>query len=80
VLWCFEDQAVGEVLQQMGDDKIRRLPVVNRDMQVVGMVSLGDIATRSSAQVEKTLENISQPSQPDRPPADDPKWMPSSPS
>lgn len=29
VLWCFEDQRVGEVMQQMGDQQIRRIPVLN---------------------------------------------------
>jgi CBS domain-containing protein len=71
VLWCFEDQTVGEVLQQMGDRQIRRIPVVNRDMQLVGIVALGDLATRHHADVEDTLEKISTPSEPNRPGADE---------
>jgi CBS domain-containing protein len=71
VLWCFEDQTVGEVLQQMGDAQIRRLPVVNRDMQLVGMVSLGDLATRHAADTDDTLEDISMPSEPNRATADE---------
>lgn len=51
VLWCFEDQRVGEVMQQMGDRQIRRIPVLNHDMQLVGIISLGDLATR---QIRKT--------------------------
>jgi CBS domain-containing protein len=60
--WCFEDQSVGEVLQQMGHQQIRRIPVLRRDsMELVGMVSLGDLAVRQRAPVESTLEDISDP-------------------
>jgi len=60
--WCFEDQSVGEVLQQMGHQQIRRIPVLRRDsMDLVGMVSLGDLAVRQRAPVESTLEDISAP-------------------
>ena len=65
--WCFQDQTVGEVLQQMGDAQIRRLPVVDRNMELVGIVALGDIATRHKAEVDSTLEEISSPSEPNRP-------------
>lgn len=66
VCWCFEDQSVGEALQQMGDIQIRRIPVVNHNMEIVGIVSLGDLATRHKVDVEDTLEKISTPSEPAR--------------
>ncbi|MCW7539808.1 CBS domain-containing protein [Aquabacterium sp. A7-Y] len=66
VRWCFEDQPVDEVMKQMSDVQIRRVPVVDRDNRLVGIVSLGDLATRHPADVEGTLERISSPSQPDR--------------
>lgn len=60
-LWCFEDQTVGEVLQQMGDQQIRRLPVISRNsMELTGMVSLGDLSTRQEQPVDATLEDISR--------------------
>lgn len=69
VRWCFEDQTVDEVMQQMGDTQIRRLPVIDHNTkELIGIVSLGDLATKHSAQVDRTLEEISSPSQPDRPP------------
>lgn len=71
VLWCFEDQRVGEVMQQMGDRQIRRIPVLNHDMQLVGIISLGDLATRYAADTENTLEKISTPSEPNRRSADE---------
>jgi CBS domain-containing protein len=67
VLWCFEDQTAGEVLQQMGDRQIRRLPVLSRNMELTGVVSLGDLATRQAAQANSALEDISAPTPPDRP-------------
>ena len=44
VLYCFEDEDVAEVSQKMGEWWVRRLPVVNQDKRLVGIVSLGDIA------------------------------------
>lgn len=67
IRWCFDDQSVDEVMQQMGDTQIRRVPVIDHNTkQLVGIVSLGDLATKHSAQVDRTLENISSPSEPDR--------------
>lgn len=68
VRWCFSDQAVDDVMQEMGDTQIRRVPVIEHDThQLIGIVSLGDLATKHSAQVDRTLENISSPSEPDHP-------------
>ena len=65
---CFSNQQVDEVLGQMGDVQIRRVPVIDEQShQLVGIVSLGDIATRHSAKVDSTLDEISTPSEPDRP-------------
>jgi CBS domain-containing protein len=44
VKYCFEDEDLGHVAENMGDIQLRRLPVVNRDKRLVGIVSLGDIA------------------------------------
>jgi CBS domain-containing protein len=68
VRWCYDDQEVDDVMEQMRDVQIRRLPVRNRSSQaLVGIVSLGDLATKHSAEVDHTLERISTPSTPDRP-------------
>lgn len=69
VLWCFEDQTIGEVLQEMGDEQVRRIPVVSRDMALVGIVSLGDLSLRADA--ESALEDISTPAQPNLPSKDE---------
>jgi CBS domain-containing protein len=72
VRWCFEDQSVDEVMQQMADTQIRRVPVVTHDEahKLVGIVSLGDVVTKSGeAQTEdirQMVEQVSSPSAPDR--------------
>jgi CBS domain-containing protein len=71
VRWCFEDQPLDEVMQQMGDAQIRRIPVVSHDEshRLVGIVSLGDIVTKSADEDAKMLdivEKVSFPSEPDR--------------
>lgn len=67
VLWCFEDQSAGEVLQQMGDQQIRRIPVISRNMELIGVVSLGDLATRTRQHTDSALEDISSSMPPERP-------------
>lgn len=65
---CFEDQSLDEVMQQMSDIQIRRIPVLKRQsLALVGIISLGDLATNDAEGVDRTLENISFPSEPDRP-------------
>ena len=61
VLYCYDDQTVEEVLENMGDQQIRRLPVVNRDKRLVGIVSLGDLAKASKRKAGDALREISKP-------------------
>jgi CBS domain-containing protein len=65
VLYCFEDEDVADVLRNMGDIKVRRLPVLNRDKRLVGIVSLTDIA-RGGGKPEAgdTLHQIATPGGP----------------
>jgi CBS domain-containing protein len=62
VVYCFDDQDVEEVTQNMGDNQVRRLPVVNRDKRLVGILSLGDVATtHEGIATAEALNKISQP-------------------
>lgn len=63
VKYCFEDQTLEEVAQNMGDIRLRRLPVLNRDKRLVGIVSIGDMATsgESGQEVGDALSGISRP-------------------
>ena len=64
---CTGKQSVEEVLAQMGDVQIRRVPVIDEQSQkVIGIVSLGDMATRHAADLDRALDEISSPSEPDR--------------
>jgi CBS domain-containing protein len=64
---CAPNQTVDEVLGQMGDVQIRRLPVIEAQSgEVIGIVSLGDMAAKHSAGIDHTLEEISTPAEPDR--------------
>lgn len=59
VLYCYEDQTLDEVSQNLGDNQIRRLPVLNRQKRLVGILSLGDLA-QSNAEPEKVEEALSR--------------------
>lgn len=59
VLYCFEDDEADKAIENMSRMQIRRLPVVNRDKRLVGVVSIGDLAAKHSAQkTGKTLGSI----------------------
>ena len=62
VVWCTDTDSVDEVLQQMSDAQVRRIPVVDKDRQLVGIVALGDIALEEEDDVDETLRDISMPS------------------
>jgi CBS domain-containing protein len=62
VKYCFEDDDVGQVAQNMSDIKVRRLPVLNKDKRLVGIVSLGDLALADGpANAGEALCGISEP-------------------
>jgi CBS domain-containing protein len=59
--YCYEDQEVNEVTKNMADIKVRRLPVLNRDKRLVGIISLGDIAQAGKGRTDEALGEISKP-------------------
>jgi CBS domain-containing protein len=62
VKYCFADEDVNHIADNMAEQQIRRLPVVDRDKRLVGIVSLGDLATQHQpGKVGKALSGISQP-------------------
>jgi CBS domain-containing protein len=62
VKYCFEEDEVDDVLDNMADIQLRRLPVVSRDKRLVGIVSLSDMAAQESAEAGKALSDIARPS------------------
>ncbi len=61
VVWCSDSDSVDAVLQQMSDAQIRRIPVIDADRQLVGIVALGDIALEEEDDVDETMRDISMP-------------------
>jgi len=62
IVWCYDDQNVEEAEALMQEQQIRRLPVLDHDKRLVGIISLGDLATRAhDAGVVSTLEEVSMP-------------------
>jgi len=62
VRFCYEDDDVEQVAHNMANIQVRRLPVVNRNRQLVGIVTLGDLATHAQPGViGETLGGISRP-------------------
>jgi CBS domain-containing protein len=61
VKYCFEDEEVDDVARNMGDIQVRRLPVVNRDKRLVGIVSLADAAREQPAAAGTGLKGVTMP-------------------
>ena len=62
VKYCFGDQDLDEVTANMGDLQVRRLPVLDRDKHLIGIIALGDIArTHSGDGTAAALSRISRP-------------------
>jgi CBS domain-containing protein len=68
LIYCFEDEGVQEAAKLMERHQIRRLPILNREKHLVGIVSLGDVAVETGNQNLSgwVLEEVSEPSKPQR--------------
>jgi CBS domain-containing protein len=69
--YCFDDQTLDEAAVIMEVHQIRRLPILDRDKHLIGMLSLGDLAVRTLGTedqelADEALKNISEPSEPNR--------------
>ena len=60
VYWCFDDQDVNEATKMMKEKQVRRMVVIDHhDKKLVGIVSLGDLATKSSSKASSgVLESV----------------------
>lgn len=60
VYYCYDDQSCTEVAANMADLKVRRLPVVDREKRLVGIVSIGDLASQGAAnKAKQALQGVS---------------------
>ena len=64
IAWAYEDESVEQIAKIMSERQVRRLPVVNRDKRLVGIVALGDFAVEKSEilPAAQALSEISKPS------------------
>jgi CBS domain-containing protein len=61
LVWCNEDDDTLEVLGRMADRQIRRIPVIDANRKLVGIVALGDLAIEDEENVDEALREISLP-------------------
>ena len=62
IKYCYDDEDLEHVAKNMGDIQVRRLPVVNREKRLVGIVSLGDIAQNEDhSTTGEAAAGVSQP-------------------
>jgi predicted transcriptional regulator len=64
VLWCFEDDEVEEAARIMRENQVRRILVLNEANELVGITSLGELATITGDRLlaGETLESVSEES------------------
>lgn len=60
--WCLENQTTDEVVQQMSNVQVRRIPVLNDQQEIVGIVALKDLAEADPEGAQDALQDISQDS------------------
>lgn len=47
IIYCFDDQNVEDAAGMMEKNQVRRLPVLDHDKRLVGIISIGDLAARA---------------------------------
>jgi CBS domain-containing protein len=63
ISYCFDDSDLEDAARIMEEKQVRRLPVLNRDKTLIGIISIGDLAVRSHDQrlVEEVMERVCVP-------------------
>lgn len=61
VMYIYDDESVKDAARNMSNLQVRRLPVLNRDKRLVGILSLADLALAEKRQAASALSAISQP-------------------
>jgi CBS domain-containing protein len=62
IYYCFEDDDLERAAEIMAEHQVRRLPVLNRQKRLVGIVALADLARQPAEAAHQALEGVSQPS------------------
>lgn len=61
IVRCFDDQEITEIAKLMEEKQVRRLPVLNRDIHLIGVISLGDLAIRNEELAGEILREVCEP-------------------
>ena len=61
VLYCYEDEELDHVAKNMSEHQVRRLPVVNREKRLVGIISFGDVAQNEARSATKAAKGVTKP-------------------
>lgn len=58
--YCFDTDTIEEVAEKMSEQQVRRLPVLNQQKRLVGIISLGDLSKAGETQGATALKGISK--------------------
>ena len=61
VLYCYDDEELDHVAKNMSQQQVRRLPVVNREKRLVGIVSFGNIVQSEARSAGKAAKGVTRP-------------------
>ena len=60
IRYIYEDESVEDAARNMTELQVRRLPVLNREKRLVGIVSLGDLALKKKSNAADALRGVSR--------------------
>jgi CBS domain-containing protein len=63
VYYCFDNDDVEDAAKVMAEHQVRRVPVVNRDKRLVGMIALADLGRSGVSAAMKALGGVSEPTE-----------------
>jgi CBS domain-containing protein len=61
VLYCYDDEELDRVAKNMSEQQVRRLPVVNREKRLVGIISFGDVAQKETRSASRAAKGVTRP-------------------
>jgi CBS domain-containing protein len=62
IFYCFEDDDVEKAATMMAEHQVRRLPVLNRNKRLVGVLALADLGQKAADAAKTALKGVSKPS------------------
>ena len=60
IKYIYEDESIEDAARNMAELQMRRLPVLNREKRLVGIVSLGDLALKKKSDAADALKGVSR--------------------